>query len=155
MSLVYLWYWLRRDLYERQKLFFSLQKIQELNSLTTFVVRNISNLRNADDTTLTAEHKKNLKSLLMKVKEESDKTGLKFNIQRTKIMASSPITSWQIEKIETLTDFIFLGSKITADIDCSHEIKRCLFLGRKAMTSLDNVLKSRNITLLTKLWFFQ
>ena len=96
--------------------------------------------------------KKNLKRLLMKVKEESEKVGLKLNIQKTKIMASGPITSWQIdgETVETVRDFIFLGSKITADGDCSHEIKRCLLLGRKAMTNLDNILKSRDITLLTK-----
>ena len=99
--------------------------------------RNISNLRYADDTTLMAEIKKELKSLLMKVKEESEKVGLKLNIQNTKIMASGPITSWQIdgETMETVTDFIFLTSKITADGDCSHEIKRCLLLGRKAMTN--------------------
>ena len=99
-----------------------------------------------------AESEEELKSLLMKVKEESEKAGLKFNIQKTKIMAFSPITSWQIdgETMETVRDFIFLGSKITADGDCSHEIKRCLFLGRKAMTNLDSILKSRDITLLTK-----
>ena len=113
--------------------------------------RNINNLRYADDTTLMAESKEELNSLLMKVKEESEKAGLKVNIQKMKIMASSPITSWQIdgETMETVTDFIFLGSKITADSDCSHEIKRCLLLGRKAMTNLDSVLKSRDITLLT------
>ena len=107
--------------------------------------RNINNLRYADDTTLMAESKEKLKSLLMKVKEESEKAGLKFNIQKTKIMGSGPITSWQTdgETMETLTDFIFLGSKITADGDFSHEIKRCLLLGRKAMTILDNILKSR------------
>ena len=100
---------------------------------------NINNLRYADDTTLMAESEKGLKSLLMKVKEESEKVGLKFNIQKTKIMASSPITSWEIdgETVETVTDFIFLGSKISADGDCSHEIKRCLPLGRKAVTNLD------------------
>ena len=99
-----------------------------------------------------AESKEELKSLLMKVKEESEKTGLKLNIQKTKIMSSGPITSWQIdgETMETVTDFIFWGSKITADGDCSHEIKRCLFLGRKVMTNLDNILKSRDITLPTK-----
>ena len=98
-----------------------------------------------------------LKSLLMKVKEESEKAGLKFNIQKTKIMASSPITSWHIggETMETVTEFIFLGSKITTDSDCSHKIKRHLLLGRKAMTNLDSILKSRDITLRTKLWFFQ
>ena len=107
---------------------------------------------NADDTTLMAESEEELKSLLMKVKEESEKFGLKLNIQKTKIMASGPITSWQIdgETMETVTDFIFLGSKITADGDCSHEIKRCLLLGRKAMTNLDSTLKSRDITLPTK-----
>ena len=111
--------------------------------------RNINNLRYADDTTLMAESEEELKSLLMKVKEESEKVGLKLNIQKMKIMASSPITSWEIdgETVETMSDFIFLGSKITADGDCSHEIKRCLLLGRKAMTNLDSRLKSRNITL--------
>ena len=113
--------------------------------------RNINNLRYADDTTLMAESEEELKNLLMKVKEESEKVGLKFNIQKTKIMASSPITSWQIdgEAVETVTDFIFLGSKITADADCSHEIKRCLFLGCKVMTKLDSILKTRDITLST------
>ena len=110
--------------------------------------RNISNLRYADDTTLMAESKE-LKSLLMKVKEESEKVGLKFNIQKMKVMASSPITSWQIDG-ETVADFIFLGSKITADGDCSHEIKRRLLLGREVMTNLDSILKSRDITLSTK-----
>jgi len=106
--------------------------------------RNINNLRYADDTTLMAESKEELKSPLMKVKEESEKVGLKFNIQKTKIMASCPITSWQIdgETVETVTEFIFLGSKITADGDCSHEIKRCLLLGREVMTNLDSILKS-------------
>ena len=114
--------------------------------------RNINNLRYTDDATLIAESKEELKSLLMKVKEESKKVGLKLNIQKTKIMASSPITSWQIdgETMETVTDFILLGSKITAGGDCSHEIKRHLLLGRKTMTNLDSVLKSRDITLLTK-----
>ena len=114
--------------------------------------RNINNLRDADDTTLIAESEEQLKSLLMKVKEESEKVGLKLNIQKTKIMASGPMTSWQTdgETVETVSDFIFLGSKITADGDCSHEIKRCLLLGRKAMTNLDNILKSRDITLPTK-----
>ena len=114
--------------------------------------RKISNLRYADDTTLVAESEEELKSLLMKVKEESEKVGLKLNIQKTKIMASSPITSWQIdgETVETVTDFILGGSKITADGDCSHEIKRCLFLGRKVMINLDSILKSRDITLSTK-----
>ena len=108
--------------------------------------RNINNLRYADDTTLMTESKEELKSLLMKVKEESEKVGLKLNIQKTKIMASGPITSWQIDR-ETVTDFISLGSKITADGDCSHEIKRCLLLGRKVMNNLDSILKSRDITL--------
>ena len=114
--------------------------------------RNINNLRYADDTTLMAESKE-LKSLLMKVKEESEKVGLKFNIQNTKITASSPITSWEIdgETVETGADFIFLGSKITADGDCSHEIKRCLLFGRKVMTNLDSILKSRDVTLSTKI----
>ena len=108
--------------------------------------RNTNNLRYADDTTLIAESEEELKSLLMKVKEESEKADLKLNIQKNKIMASSPITSWQIDG-ETVTDFIFLGSKITADGDCSHEIKRCLLLGRKAMINLDSLLKSRDVTL--------
>ena len=108
--------------------------------------RNTSNLRYADDTTLMAESEEELKNLLMKVKVESEKFGLKLNIQRTKIMASGPITSWEIDG-ETVSDFIFLGSKITADGDCSHEIKRCLLLGRKVMTNLDSILKSRDITL--------
>ena len=108
--------------------------------------RNINNLRYADDTTLMAESEEELKSLLMKVKEESEKAGLKLNIQETKIKASGPITSWQIDG-ETVSDFIFWGSKITADGDCSHEIKRRLLLGRKAMTNLDSLLKSRDITL--------
>ena len=114
--------------------------------------RNINNLRYADDTTLMAESEEELKSLLMKVKEESEKVGLKPNIQKTKIMASGPITSWEIDgkTVETVADFIFLGSKITADGDCSHEIKRCLLLGRKIMTNLDSILKSRDITLPTK-----
>jgi len=110
--------------------------------------RNINNLRYADDTTLMAESEEELKSLLMKVKEESEKVGLKLNIQKTKIMASSPITSWQIDG-ETVADFILGGSKITVDGDCSHEIKRCLLLGRKVMTNLDSILKSRDITLPT------
>ena len=115
--------------------------------------RDINNLRYADDTTLMVESEEELKNLLMKVKEESKKVGLKLNIQKTKIMASgSPITSWQIdgEKVETVADFTFLGSKIMADGDCSHEIKRCLLLGRKTMTNLDSILKSRDITLPTK-----
>ena len=123
--------------------------------------RNINNLRYADDTTLMAETEE-LKSLLMKVKEESEKVGLKLNIQTAKIMASSPITSWEIdgEKVETVADFIFEGSKVTADGDCSHEIKRRLLLGRKVITNLDSILKSKDITLsvnfhLLRLWFFQ
>ena len=114
--------------------------------------RNINNLRYADDTTLTAEREEALKSLLMKVKEQSEKAGLKLNIQKTKTMAISPITSWQIdgEPMKTVTDFIFWGSKITSDSDCSHEIKRCLFLGRKTTTNLDSIPKSRDITLPTK-----
>ena len=111
--------------------------------------RNINNLRYADDTTLMAESEEELKGLLMKVKEESEKVGLKFNIQKTKIMASGPITSWQIDG-ETVADFIFLGSKITEDGDCSHEIKRRLLLGRKVMTNLDSIFKSRDITLSAK-----
>ena len=121
--------------------------------------RNINNLRYADDTTLMAETEEELKSLLMKVKVESEKVGLKLNIQETKIMASGPITSWQIDG-ETVSDLIFGGSKITADGDCSHEIKRRLLLGRKVMTNLDSILKSRDTTLskrsiLSRLWFFQ
>ena len=114
--------------------------------------RNISNLRYADDTTLMAESEEELKSLLMKVKEKSEKVGLKLNIQKTKIMAPGPITSWQIggETVETVADFILGGSKITTDDDCSHEIKRRLLLGRKVMTKLDSLLKSRDITLSTK-----
>ena len=111
--------------------------------------RNINSLSYADDTTLMAESEEELKSLLMKVKRESEKVGLKLNIQKTKIMASGPITSWQIDG-ETVSDFMFLGSKITADGDCSHEIKRRLLLGRKVMTNLDSILKSRDITLPTK-----
>ena len=116
--------------------------------------RNINNLRYTDDTTLMAESKEELKSLLMKVKEESEKAGLNLNIQKTKIMASGPITSWQTnrETMETVRDFIFLGSKITADGDCSHEIKRRLLLGRKVMTNLDSTLKNRDITLPTKVY---
>ena len=127
--------------------------------------RNINNLRYADDTTLMAESEEELKSLLMKVKMESEKLGLKLNIQKTKIMASGPTTSWEIdgETVETVSDFIFLGSKITADGDCSHEIKRRLLVGRRVMTNLDSIFKSRDITLPTKvrlikamvLWFFQ
>ena len=114
--------------------------------------RNTNNLRYADDTTLMAERREELKSLLMKVKEESEKAGLKLNIQKMKIMASGPITSWEIdgETVETVSDFILGGSKITADGDCSHGIKRCLLLGRQVMTNLDSILKSRAITLPTK-----
>ena len=114
--------------------------------------RNLNNLRYADDTTLMAESEEELKSLLMKVKEESEKVGLRLNIQKTRIMASGPITSWQIdgETVETVSDFIFWGSQITADGDFSYEIKRCLLLGRKAMTNLDSIFKSRDITLSTK-----
>ena len=113
---------------------------------------NINNLRYADDTTLMAESEEELKSLLIRVKQENEKPGLKLNIQEVKIMPAGPITSWQVDgkKVETVTDFIFLGSKITVEGDCSHEIKRCLLLGRQAMTNLDNILKSRNITLPTK-----
>ena len=113
--------------------------------------RNSNNLRYAEDTTLMAESEEELNNLLMKVKEESERVGLKLNIQKTKIMASGPITSWQIdeETVETLADFMFWGSKITVDGDCSHEIKRCLLLGRKIMTNLDSILKSRDITLST------
>ena len=122
------------------------------HKLESRLQRNINNLRYADDTTLMAESEEELKSLLMKVKEESEKVGLKLNIQKTKIMAFGPITSWQIdgEPLETVADFIFLGSKITADGDCSHEIKRRLLLERKVMIKLDSMLKSRDITLPTK-----
>ena len=125
--------------------------LEEAQAGINIARRNISNLRYADDTTLMAESKE-LKSLLMKVKEESEKVGLKLNIRKTKIMASGPITSWQIdgETMETVTDFMLLGSKITADGDCSHEIKRCLLLGRKVVTNLDSILKSRDITLPAK-----
>ena len=127
-------------------------RVDEAQAGIKIAGRNINNLRNADDTTLMAESKE-LKSLSMKVKEESEKVGLKLNIQKTKIMASSPITLWQIdgETMETVRDFIFLGSKITADGDCSHETKRQLLLGREAMTKLDSILKSRDITLQTKI----
>ena len=126
--------------------------LDEAQAAIKIVGRNINNLRYADDTTIMAESEEKLKSLLMKVKEESEKVGLKLNIQKTKIMASSPITSWQIdgETMETVIDFIFLGSKITADGDCSHEIKRRLLLGRKVMTNLDSIFKSRDISLPTK-----
>ena len=127
-------------------------RLDEAQARIKIAGRNINNLRYADDTTLMAESEEELKNLLMKVKEESEKTGLKPNIQKMKIMASGPITSWQIdgETMETVTDFIFLGSKITADGDCSHEIKRHLLLGRKAMINLDRILKSKRITLPTK-----
>ena len=126
--------------------------LEEAQAGTKIAGRNINNLRYADDTTIMAERKEELKNLLMKVKEESEKAGLKLNIQKTKILASGPITSWPIdgETMETARDYIFLGSKITADGDCSHEIKRRLLLGRKAMTNLDSILKGRDITLLTK-----
>ena len=125
--------------------------LEETQAGVKIAGRNINNLRYADDTTLTAESEEELKNLLIKVKEESEKVGLKLNIQKTKVMASGPITSWQIdgEIMETVTDFIFLGSKITADADCSHEMKRRLLLGRKAMINLDSILKSKDITLLT------
>ena len=137
-------------------------ELDEAQSGIKIAGRNINNLGYAYDNTLRTESKE-LKSLLMKMKEESEKVGLKLNIQKTKITASGPITSWQIdgETVETVSDFILGGSKITADGDCSHEIKRCLLLGRKAMTNLDSILKSRNIPLPTKvhlvnkLWFFQ
>ena len=124
----------------------------KLESRYLIAVSTINNLRYADNTTLTAENEEELKSLLMKVKEGSEKVGLNLNFQKTKIMASGPITSWQIdgETVETVRDFILGGSKITADGDCSHEIKRHLLLGRKAMTNLDSILKSRDITLPTK-----
>ena len=123
--------------------------LDEAQAVINIAGRNTNNLRYADDTTLMAQSEEELKGLLMKVKEESQKVGLKLNIQKTKIMASGPIISWQIDG-ETVTDFIFWGSKITADGDCSHEIKRCLLLGRKVMTNLDSILKSRDITLSTK-----
>ena len=127
-------------------------RLDEAQSGIKIARRNINNLRYADDTSLMAESEEELKSLLMKVKEKSEKVGLKLNIQKTKIMASSPITSWQIdgETVETVTDFIFFVSKITADRDCSYEIKRHLLLWRKVMTNLDSILKSRDITLPTK-----
>ena len=126
--------------------------VEETQAGVKIAGRNSNNLRYADDTTLMAESEEELNSLLMKVKEDSEKVGLKLNIQNVKIMASSPITSWEIdgETVETVTDFIFLGSKITAYGDCSHEIKRRLLLGRKVMTNLDSILKSRDITLPTK-----
>ena len=126
--------------------------LEEVQAGIKIAGRNTNNLRYADDTTLMAESEQELKSLLVKVKEKSEKVGFKLNIQKTKIMASGPITSWQIDgqTRETVADFIFWGSKITADGDCSHEIKRCLLLGRKVMTNLDSILKSRDITLPTK-----
>ena len=126
--------------------------LDEAQAGIKIVGKNINNLRYVDDTTLMAESEEELKNLLMKVKEESEKVGLKRNIQKTKIMASGPITSWEIdgETVETVSDIIFLGSKITADGDCSHEIKRRLLLGRKVMTNLDSILNSRDITLPTK-----
>ena len=126
--------------------------LEEAQARIKIAGRNINNLRYVDDTTLMAESEEELKSLLMKVKEESEKAGLKLNIQKTKIMASGPITSWKIdgETVETVSDFILGGSKISADGDCSHEIKRRLLLGRKVMTNLDNILRSRDITLPTK-----
>ena len=136
--------------------------LQETQTGIKIARRNMNNLRYADDTTLMAESEEELKNLLLKVKVESEKVGLKPNIQKMKIMATGPITSWEIdgETVETVSDFHFLVSKITADGDCSHEIKRRLLLGRKAMTNLDSTLKSRDITLSTKvrlvrLWFFQ
>ena len=127
--------------------------LDEAQAGVKIISRNINNLRYADDTTLMAESEEELKSLLMKVKEESEKVGLELNIQKTKIMASGPITSWEIdgETVETVSDFIFLGSKITADGGCSHEIKRRLLLRKKVMTSLERILKSRDITLPTKI----
>ena len=126
--------------------------LEETQTGIKIVGRNINNLRYADDTTRMAESEEELKSLFIKVKEESERVGLKLNIQKTKIMASSPITSWEIdgETVETMSDFIFGGSKITTDGDCSHEIKRRLLLGRNVMTNLDSIFKSRDITLLTK-----
>ena len=136
--------------------------LEETQAGITIAGRNINNLRYADDTTLMAESEEEIKSLLMKVKEESEKVGLKLNTQKTRSMASGPITSWEIdgETVQTVSDFIFLGSKITADGDCSHEIKRHSLLERKAMIILDSILKNRGITFLTKvcifkLWFFQ
>ena len=126
--------------------------LEEAQSGIKIAGRNINNLRYADNTTLMAGSEEELKSLLMKVKEESEKVGLKLNIEKMKIMASSPITSWEIdgETVETVSDFIFLGSRITADSDCSHEIRICLLVGRKVMTNLDSIFKSRDISLLTK-----
>ena len=128
--------------------------LEEAQAGNKIARRNVNHLRYADDTTLMAESEEELKSLLMKVKEESEKVGLKLNIQETKIIASCLITSWEIdgETVQTVSDFIFLGSKITTDGDCSHEIKRRLLLGRKVMTNLDSIFKSRDITLLTKVY---
>ena len=128
-------------------------RLQEAQAGIKIAERNNNNLRYADDTILMAESEEEIKSLLMKVKEESEKVGLKLNIQKMKIMACNPITSWQIdgETVETVSDFILGGSKITADGDCSHEIKRCLLLGRKVMTNLDSIFKSRDVTLPTKI----
>ena len=126
--------------------------LEEAQARIKIARRNVNNLRYTEDTTLMAESEEEVKSLLMKVKEESEKVGLKLNIQKTKIMPSGPITSWQIdgETVETVSDFTFLGSRFTADGDCNHDIKRCLLLGRKVMTNLDSILKSRDITLPTK-----
>ena len=126
--------------------------LEETQAGIKIVGRNINHLRYADDTTLMAESEEELKSLLMKVKDKSEKLGLNLNIQKTKIMASGPITSWEIDRetVETVSDFIFWGSNITADGDCSHEIKRCLLLGRKIMTNLNGILKSRDVTLPNK-----
>ena len=131
--------------------------LEEAQAGVKIAERNINNFRYADDTTLTAESEEELKSLLMKVKKESEKIGLKLNIQKTKIMASGPITSWQIygETMERVRAFIFLGCKITADDSCSHKIKRCLLLGKRVMTKLDSIFKSRDITSLTKVHLFK
>ena len=131
-------------------------RLDELQVRVKIGRRNINNLRYADDTTLMAESEEELKNLLMRVKEESERASLRLNIKKTKIVASGPITAWQIEgeNVEVVTDFLFWGSKITADSDCSHEIRRQLLLGRKAMTNLDSVMKSRDITLLTKVMVF-
>ena len=132
-------------------------RLEEAQARIKIARRNINNLRQADDTTFMAESKEDLKNHLMKVKEKREKAGLKLHTQKMKIMTSSPITSWQIDGgiMEIVSDFILLGSKITADGDCSHEIKRCLLLGRKAVTNLDSILKSRDIALLTKVHLFR
>ena len=135
--------------YRQSKYVMRIAGLEEVQAGIKIAGRNINNLRYADDTTLMAESEEEVKSLLMKVKEESENVGLKLNIQKTKIMASGPITSWQIDG-ETVSDFIFLGSKITPDGDCTCEIKKCLLLGRKVMTHLDSILKRRHITLPTK-----